>query len=277
MLDLSVVIVNHKTKDLVNRCLDSLFLDATDSGLNFSTVVVDNASDDGLESLIKEKFPAVKFMSLAQNTGFGRAQNTGIKAAPAKHYFILNPDTYFPPNQTALRRLFDFMEEHPRVGVVGPKILYPDGSLQYSCYRFPSFWQPFFSRTKFGQSGLGQKINEWFLMKDFDHNTTSPVDWVMGSAMLARHEAVERVGVFDENFWMYAEDSDLCRRMWEAGWPVYYLPEVVVHHEHRRGSASVPGVFMALLKNKLSRIHLLSWLKYNWKWRNNKKYYEPLP
>ena len=248
MLDLSVVIVNHKTKDLVNRCLDSLFLDATDSGLNFSTVVVDNASDDGLESLIKEKFPAVKFVSLAQNTGFGRAQNTGIKAAPAKHYFILNPILIFRPTKKPCAA-YSILWKNIRAWVWWVlKFYIPTARSNIPAIVFRLFGSRFLAGPNSARAVWVKKINEWFLMKDFDHNTTSPVDWVMGSAMLARHEAVERVGVFDENFWMYAEDSDLCRRMWEAGWPVYYLPEVVVHHEHRRGSASVPGVFMALLK-----------------------------
>ena len=96
----------------------------------------------------------------------------------------------------------------------------------------------------------------------------------MGSAMFARKEALGEVGLFDERFWMYYEDIDWCLRMWEAGWPVYYLHDIVIMHAHGRGSAKVPGVMKALLKNKLARVHLSSWLKFMWKWRGSSKYYK---
>jgi len=92
----------------------------------------------------------------------------------------------------------------------------------------------------------------------------------MGSAMFVRNKAVKEVGLFDERYWMYAEDSDWCRRMWEMHWPVYYVHDIVVKHTHGRGSAKVPGIFKALLKNKLARVHLISWFKYMWKWRDKK-------
>lgn len=165
------------------------------------------------------------------------------------------------------------MEAHPRIAIVGPKILYPDGSLQYSCYRFPTFWHPIFSRTQWGQKGMGKKMHEFLLMKDFDHNRTMPVDWIMGSAMFARGAAIKEVGVFDDRFWMYYEDSDWCRRMWEAGWAVYYVHNIKIEHVHNRDSAKIPGAFKALLKNNLARVHVVSWLKYMWKWRGNYRYY----
>ena len=196
-----------------------------------------------------------------------------MSAVEASYYFVLNPDTEFPAGQNFLRKIFDFMEKNRRVGIAGPKILYPDGSLQYSCYRFPSFWQPVFSRTKLGQSGRGKAVADNFLMKDFDHNSTWPVDWVMGSAMFVRKTALDQVGGFDDRFWMYAEDSDWCRRMWEKGWAVYYVHDVHLRHAHGRASAKVPGVLNAMLRNRYARVHLWSWLKYFWKWRGNHKYY----
>ena len=110
-------------------------------------------------------------------------------------------------------------------------------------------------------------------MKDFHHNETRPVDWIMGSAMFVKDKAIEHVGVFDERFWMYYEDSDWCRRMWEAGWPVYYVSTITLEHVHGRGSAKVPGIAKALLTNQLARVHVSSWLKYMWKWRGNHRYY----
>src|SRR3989338_2343340 len=169
MKDVNIVIVNYKMKDDIEKCLASLRKDLENSGLDAQVLVVDNASDDGFEIMLKEKYPRAKFIAMRKNIGFGKAQNEGMKACEAKYYFALNPDTEFLPGRQTIKKLYDFMEEHPKIGVIGPKIIYPDGSLQYSCYSFPSFWQPIFSRTKLGQKKWGRKINEHFLMKDFDH------------------------------------------------------------------------------------------------------------
>jgi len=273
MKDINIVIVNYKMKTDIERCLASLYKDLANDNLNINIVVVDNASNDGVDLMLKEKYPAVKIILREKNDGFGKAQNAGLKSDEAKYHFILNPDTVFLENGKIIRKMYDFMETHPKIGMIGPKIVYPDNSLQYSCYRFPIFLQPVFSRTKLGQKKFGKKVSDKFLMKDFDHNSTRPVDWIMGSAMFVRGEALKQEGLFDDRFWMYAEDSDLCRRFWEAHWPVYYVHDIVIQHWHGRGSAKVPGVFRALVKNKLARVHLISWLKYMWKWRGNSIYY----
>lgn len=274
MYDVAIVVVNYKMKTDIERCFTSLFADTAADTLNIKVVVVDNASGDNIKQFLQEKFPQVVCIEQKTNNGFGAAQNVGLKSVQAKYYFVLNPDTYFFPGGHLVRRLFDYMEAHPKIGIVGPKIVYPDGSLQYSCYRFPTFWQPLFSRTQFGREGKGKKLNDHALMKDFDHKKTRPVDWVMGSAMFVRGTALEQVGLFDDRFWMYYEDSDWCRRMWEHNWPVYYVHDMLLEHVHGRGSAKVPGIFRALVKNKLARVHLISWLKYMWKWRGNYKYYD---
>lgn len=273
MYDINIVIVNFKMKEDVVKCLGSLFHDCVGDGLQLNTVIIDNASGDGLEAVLKEKFPLVRYAQLPKNVGFGAAQNIGLKSAEAKYHFILNPDTLFPPGGHAIKKLFDFMGQNPKIGMIGPKMLYPDGTLQLSCYRFPRLLQPVFSRTRFGARGVGKKINDEGTMKDFDHNQNRAVDWIMGSAMFARATALNQVGLFDDRFFMYYEDSDLCRRFWEAGWPVFYVHDIVLQHTHGRGSAKVPGVLRAILKNKLARIHIISGIKYMWKWRGNHKYY----
>ncbi len=272
MFDVNIVIVNYNMKDDIGRCLDSLYQDIKDSQLNINIVVVDNASTDGSREFIHSRFPPVKYLEQEINRGFGFSQNVGLSSAEAKYYFVLNPDTYFFPGGNSIKKLFDFMEKEKKIGIVGPKILYPDGSLQYSCYRFPTLWHPFFIRTKLVNK-KGKKYQRYFAMKDYDHEESRPVDWLMGSAMFIRGQAIIEVGKFDEQFWMYYEDSDLCRRFWENGWSVYYFPKVSVEHTYSRSSAAVPGIFSALIKNKLARVHVLSWLKYMWKWRGNNKYY----
>ncbi|MEA3272045.1 MAG: glycosyltransferase family 2 protein, partial [Patescibacteria group bacterium] len=270
-MDICITIVNTKEKEEIKKCLLSFYKDSADSGLNFCVVIVDNNSDESIQE-IKEMFPNLKIILQKKNEGFGKSHNKAIKSEIAHYYFILNPDTVFPKNNMFLRKMYDFMEANPRVGIIGPKILYPDNSLQYSCYRFPTFLQPLYSRTKFGKSAKGKKIIKRFLMKDFSHNKTLPVDWVMGSAMFARARAIEEVGAFDDRFWMYAEDSDWCRRMWEKGWLVYYVHDIVIQHVYGRVSARVPGVFNALFKNRYARVHIWSWLKYFWKWKKTNKY-----
>lgn len=273
MKDICVTMVTTNEAQTVKTCLTSLYEDIKGTDLDLAIVVVDNASTDGIENMLKTNFPDVQFIRQETNEGFGKSHNKAMSECKAKYYFVLNPDTEFPKDQGLMQHLYAFMEKHTRVGMVGPKIVYPDGSLQYSIFRFPTFTQPVYSRTKLGKKGRGKKIADHFLMKDFDHNATIPVDWIMGSAMFVRGAAIDKVGMFDDRFWMYAEDSDWCRRMWEAHMPVYYVHDVYIKHVHGRASAKVPGIINALLKNKYARIHIMSWLKYFWKWRGNHKYY----
>ncbi|HCC13894.1 MAG TPA: hypothetical protein DEP63_04055 [Candidatus Magasanikbacteria bacterium] len=273
MHDICITMVNTNEAEDIVRCLTSLFADSKDSGLDVAVVIVDNHSAEDIEPIVKEKFSNITVLRQEKNEGFGKSHNKAIGAVDATYYFVLNPDTTFPAGQGFLQKCFSYMESHPKVGIMGPKIFYPDGTLQYSCYRFPTFLQPVYSRTSLGNKGKGKKIADNFLMKDFDHDKTQPVDWIMGSAMFVRKQAIDAVGVFDERFWMYAEDSDWCRRMWEEHWPVYYVHDISLSHVHKRASAKVPGIVNALLKNKYARQHIKSWLKYFLKWRGNSRFY----
>ncbi|OGL88509.1 hypothetical protein A3H75_02630 [Candidatus Uhrbacteria bacterium RIFCSPLOWO2_02_FULL_51_9] len=266
MDDIAVTIVNYKMKEDTAQCLDSLFADIAGSALRVRVVVLDNASGDNIAGYLAVHFPAVSCITLSKNIGFGAGQNKAMASAPAKYYFLVNPDIVFPENGHVLERLYVWMENHPKVGMAGPQLLNRDGTLQYSCYRFPRFFaQP---ARRLGLSAryrsMARQVDE-FLMKDFDHTRTQPVDWIMGSAMFVRGSAVAQVGAFDERFFMYFEDCDWCRRFWEAGWPVYYAHDIRLTHGHRRASATVPGL-KAILLNPLTRIHIKSWLKYFWKW-----------
>ena len=272
MFDIAVVIVNYNTKEQIDRCLDSLYLDIRESGLQVKIIIVDNASTDGSIKYLTAKHPGAERIILGENRGFGAAQNIGLAAVEAKYYFVLNPDTYFFPGGKVLRGLYDFMEKEAAIGIAGPRTVYPDGALQLSCCRFPTLWHPFFSRVSLS-SERGKKYNRHLNMKDVEHNEVMPVDWLMGSALFIRGQMLKKIGAFDERYWMYYEDSDLCRKFWEAGVPVYYFPKVTIEHSHRRGSADEPNVVKAIVKNRLARIHIASWLKYMWKWRGNHKYY----
>jgi len=273
MVDVCVSLVNTNEREDIERCLASLYADTANISFSLHIVIVDNASTDNIAQLLKEKFSKVQLLRQEKNMGFGASHNRVLKEVDAKYFFILNPDTIFLPAGRIIEKMYAWMEVHPAVGMMGPKVIYPDGSLQLSCYRFPTFLQPIYSRTKLGKSGRGKEIADHFVMKKFDHNSTLPVDWIMGSAMFVRGEAIKKSGVFDERYWMYAEDSDLCRRLWEANWPIYYVHDIVIQHFHRRSSAKVPGIINALVKNKFARVHIMSWCKYFLKWHGNHKYY----
>ncbi len=273
MKDVSIVIVNYKMKPQIEACISSLYAELVTSALSVHITVVDNHSEDGLKEFLQKRFPNVHCIELTENKGFGFAQNAGLRTVEAQYYFALNPDTVFLPGERVIDGLCTFMESNPRIGMIGPQLQYPDGSLQYSCWRFPPFLQPLYQRTKLGQTARGIEKVAFHHMRDVDHTKIRPVDALMGSAMFVRGAAMKQVGMFDERFFMYYEDIDWCRRMWDLGWPVYYVPTVKLVHIHGRGSAKIPGVFRALFKNKLARIHVKSWIQYLWKWRGQHHYY----
>ena len=252
MKDISIVIVNYKMKDVLVACLRSLYRDITNSPLDVSVVVVDNNSEDGLREVLLREFPTALCVELGNNPGFGAAQNCGMAATEATYYFALNPDTDFSSDTNIVDRLYAFMEEHPKIGMIGPKIQYPDGTLQYSCWRFPTFFQPLFSRTSLGKKGRGQQYAARYFMKEFDHGSTIPVDAVMGSALFVRGTAVKEVGNFDDRFFMYFEDIDLCKRLQKKNKKIYLISSIKVNH--KGGSSSDESISEA---RELTR---------NWHW-----------
>jgi len=278
MKDINIVFLNFFSKDDILRAVDSVFKDTQNSSFDIKITVTDSSQNkDGVKEVLKEKFgEKVEYIDCGGNFGFGHGCNIGFASTEARYYCTLNPDTVIPENSHTIETIINFLDNNKIIGGVGPKLLNLDGSLQYSCYRFdlPSILiKPFKHINLDKKYAWVRKHADKLEMKDFDHNETRPVDWIMGSAMIVRKEAADKVGFFDDRFFMYMEDSDWCRRLWEAGYPVYYLHDVVIHHVHKRDSAKTPGIFKALIKNKLARIHMQSWVKYLWKWRNNHKYY----
>ena len=159
-----------------------------------------------------------------------------------------------------LEKMVALMEQQPEIGVVSPKLINPDGSIQDSCRRFPSWPMPLYRRTALGKLPWAKKKLGYYLMADWDHASSRPVDWLFGACLLLRRSAFEKVGLFDERFFMYFEDLDLCRRFWEAGYSVYYFADVELVHYHQRLSAERGGVIG--LFNRAGRIHLMSGVKY---------------
>lgn len=260
-VDLSIVILNYKSKNMVKECLRGI--KSVGINLNYEIIVVDNASGDGIGKMLKENFPDVKFIVSPENVGFAAGNNLGIKAANGRYVLIMNPDIAI--FQGSVEALVKYMDTHPDVGLAGPKLLNPDGTVQYSVCRFPGRFTPLYRRTPLGRTEAGKREIARYLMKDWDHGEAREVDWMLGACLIVRRESLEKVGLFDERFFLYFEDTDWCRRFWEAGWKVAYAPESSMVHFHRRESAE--SSLLASLFKKTTQIHILSSIKYFLKYR----------
>jgi len=221
-------------------------------------IVVDNNSGDGSIEMMEQDFPDVTLIASSVNHGFSAGMNLGLKRARGRYVVALNTDIAIMDKP--FDRLVAFMDQHPRVGLAGPKLLNPDGSVQYSCYRFPTPFTPLFRRTPLGTlPGIRTHLRR-YVMADFDHNENRTVDWLLGAFLIARSAAVAAVGLLDERFFLYFEDVDWSRRFWAAGWEVMYVADVDVVHYHKRQSASHPG--LRGLFAFPTWIHIQSWFRY---------------
>lgn len=251
MIDLSIVIVSWNVRHFLQRCLHSIYFPATsdkDEGRLEETVtreviVVDNASADGSPQMVRDSFPEVKLVANRSNRGFPAANNQGIDVAGGRYVLLLNPDTQIIDD--ALGKLISFADQHPDIGMIGPQLLNPDGSVQSSRRRFPTLATAFIESTwlqpvvtdlhasdlvGFLGAPLARLLERYHLA-DCPDGLVQDVDWITGAAMLARRSAIDEVGPMDEGFFMYSEELDWCRRFSDAGWRVVYLPEAqVVHH-----------------------------------------------
>jgi hypothetical protein len=255
LVEVSVVIVSYNSRLVLGPCLESLKKQSL-----FGTtevIVVDNASSDGTPMMVREHHPWVKLIAGRKNVGFSRGVNIGIREAGGEYFLILNPDTVV--RRDSIEKLVDFMKRTPSAGIVGPKLIYQDGNLQYSCRRFYTWRVLVLRRTVLGRIFKDSSAVADHLMLDFDHETTSEVDWILGACLLVRRETVESVGLLDERFFLYFEDVDWCYRMKQKGWKVFYHPESIVIHSYARGSAQS-------VINRSFIAHLASLIRYYDKW-----------
>lgn len=234
--DLSVVIA---TWNAYGELIDSLgSLTEHPPACCHEVIVVDNASSDGSREMIVKRFPRVHLIVLPANRGFGEANNAALSGARGRWVLFLNPDTVVLPG--ALDALVAYGDAHPEVGVLGPKLLNADGSLQYSCRRFPNLGTGFFRNTPLGRLFPRNRHTQDYLLLDWDHATPRDVDWVSGAALMIRRALLDQTGGFDTTFFMYCEDVDLCKRVGDLGSLVRYLPESVIYHIIGRSTDKVP-------------------------------------
>lgn len=241
MLDLGIVIVSWNVSKLLKQCLSSVF--AQQGNLSTHVIVVDNASQDGSTSMVQSNFPKVEVIQSENNLGYSAANNLGLKSLGftgntvplCRYVLLLNPDTDLPPH--ALSEMVAYLAERPELGVAGPKLVLPDGSLDLACRRsFPSPSVSFWHFT--GLAKLFPKSQRFgqYNMTHIDPDLEIEVDSVVGAFMLVRSEVIETVGLLDERFFMYGEDLDWAFRIRKEGWRVRYNPAVVVQHVKRASS-----------------------------------------
>jgi GT2 family glycosyltransferase len=237
-VDLSVVILNWNARDYLIACLDSILQQSWQSAIQL--IVVDNASNlDDAVTVVRRDYPQAQLIANPVNVGFARGNNIGLKEARGRYVLFLNPDTVV--HEKAFDILVQWMDEHPEVGACGPKLLNSDGSLQASCRAFPSIGAGFFRNTPLGRLWPNNPWTRSYLMENFAHDREASVDWLSGSALLVRREAIEQLvkqegWAWDEKYFMYCEDVDLCYRLKQLGWPRMYVPHAVI--THRIGASS---------------------------------------
>jgi GT2 family glycosyltransferase len=224
---LTICIVSWNTRDLLLDCLKSVYNSHT--GFDYEVTVVDNNSGDGTADAVAMAYPRVRLIRNANNPGFAAANNQAIKISNAPYVLLLNPDTVMPPD--LLQGMVDFMEVSSTAGAAGPKLIFPDGIIQDSCSLYPP--------------GLEMILIHHGLKSDRPVNINSsgpiPTASIMGACLIVRRQAIEKVGLMDENFFLIFEEADWCYRILQAGWNVFYLPNHKVVHYQGQSEKQLPG------------------------------------
>jgi GT2 family glycosyltransferase len=254
-MDISIVIVSWNARAYLEECLHSLR--ECHSSRSIEIVTVDNASTDGSPEMVATEFSEVTLIRNNSNFGFAKANNIGVRAASGQYIALINSDVRVLPN--CLDRLADFLDRNPGVGNVGPRILNHDLSLQSSCRKFPTLWNNFCEASGLHRIFPRLPFFSTEHMLYFAHDRVRTVDVLVGCFWMLRREAWENIGVLDENFFIYAEDVDWCRRCWNVGWKVAFCPEAEAVHYRAASSANDPARFAV----EQQRAVLRYWDKYH--------------
>lgn len=224
--DISIIIVSWNVAQLLEDCLHSVYDNTPDMSLE--VIVVDSASSDNTVQMVKEKFPQVMLLAQAENVGFTRGNNIGLGVATGKYLFLLNPDTVIL--EDTIRQMVNYLENHPKMGIVGPHTLNSDMTHQSTRRRFPTVGTAFFESTWL--EGIAPRnLLDRYYVRDVSDDAVSDVDWVQGSALMARREIYDQIGGLDIGYIMFWEELDWCKRAKLAGWGVSYLgTSKIIHH-----------------------------------------------
>lgn len=225
-MDLSIIIVNWNVRVLLTKCLNSIF--SCPKGREFEVIVIDNASEDGSIEMITQQFPQVRLILNKSNKGFAKANNQGLREMRGEFALLLNPDTIV--GEEAIDKMVEFMKENDDVGILGPKIINPDGSLQASAFSYPTLIDDIILGFRSNLFFTGKFISHYH--SRFYHLPDHPfrVDWVSGACLMIRKKTIEDIGLLDERLFLFAEDLDWCLRAKNGGWKVIYFPRACIVH-----------------------------------------------
>lgn len=235
-VDISVVIVNWNTKEFLGKCLHSVY--ETTHEVTFEVIVVDNGSCDGSSEMVTEIFPFVKLIQTGSNVGFAKANNIGIKNSKGRHICLVNSDVVI--RDGCIDKMYSFIEQHSSAGILGPRILNPDLTLQSSCRGTLSLWNTLCRSLALDTIFPRSKLFGGLLMNFWPHDSIRSVDAILGCFWMVRREALNEIGPLDERFFMYAEDIDWCKRFRMAGWEVVFLPHAEAIHYGGGSSLNAP-------------------------------------
>jgi GT2 family glycosyltransferase len=228
-MDLTIIIVNYNTKALLQKCLESVFSSQTNS--TFEVIVSDNGSTDGSIEIVRQNFPKVRLIENKVNLGFSKANNIAIKQSTGEYILLLNSDTVVRENTFDLS--IKYLDEHPQTGIMGGKVLLPDGSLDQACRRkFPNPWNSFLRLFGF------KKFSDYNI--DAPTDQEMEVDSVMGAYLMIKKSVVSKIGLLNEDYFMYGEDLDWCWRVKDAGYKVIYYPKAEIIHFKYGSAQAVP-------------------------------------
>jgi len=243
--DVSVVIVSWNARAFLLECLRSIR--AFSGEVKVEIIVVDNASQDGSVEAVETQFREVRLIRNSENMGFAKANNIGISLATGRYLCLINSDVKVLNG--CVKNLCEYMDAHPEIGLIGPKILNPDLTIQSSCRHFPSLWNNFCPAVGLDKVFPRSRFFGGEHMFYFPYDRIARVDVIVGCFMMVRRQVLDSVGLLDERFFIYAEDIDWCKRFWKAGWQVMFFPEARAIH-HRGGSSSKAPLRFALEQGK---------------------------
>jgi len=225
-IDLSIIIVSWNTRDLLKECLKSLY--KYTANITFEVIVVDNNSSDGSAHMVREIFPSVNLIENNFNAGFSKANNQAIRISRGRYIALLNPDTLLV--EDVFSPLIKYADQHEELGAIGPKILDRDGkSVQYVCARrLPNLYYDLIDNLRLDK--IAPKIFSGIYMSNWDHQSPRFIEALSGACMIIRRKIIFDIGLLDENLFMYADDIDLCKRILDSGWKIYYVPKISIIH-----------------------------------------------
>jgi N-acetylglucosaminyl-diphospho-decaprenol L-rhamnosyltransferase len=241
--ELTVVVVNFNSGDAVGKCVRSIHESAGESGVD--VVIVDNRSSDGSADRAARDFPGTRLIRNSENLGFAAAANQGMRATDAEFVFLLNPDAEIIAG--TLAGFLKVARDRPKAGALGALVRDPDGSIYPSARKVPTLTEGL-AHTVLGFARPDNRFTRRYKLLDWDRGSERRVEWVSGSSMLLRRAALDQVGLFDERYFMYVEDMDLCTRLRQAGWEVWFSPELEI--EHVGGTATAGRRRMTLEHSK---------------------------